>query len=62
MKTPNFFQLESFLSEKKINVTHIELISNMINKMFHYYCQKKFNFEVKRPVDYNEWTVISNRK
>jgi 5'-3' exonuclease len=62
MKTPNFFELESFLSEKKINVNQIELISNIINKMFHYYSQKKFNFEVKRPVNPDEWIVINNRK
>jgi flap endonuclease-1 len=63
MKTPNFVELELFLSDKKISINQIELISNIITKMFHYYCEKKFTFENKKQYDIqDEWIVINNRK
>jgi 5'-3' exonuclease len=63
MKTPNFIELQSFLSDKKININQIELISNIINKMYHYYSEKKFYFENKKDYNiYEDWVVIGNRK
>jgi flap endonuclease-1 len=63
MSTPNFIELQLFLSHKKININQIELIRNIINKMYNYYSQNKFNFEKKKIYNvYDDWTVISNRK
>ncbi len=63
MKTPNLVELQLFLSDKKINLNQVDVISNIINKLFHYYSEKKFCFENKEQYNiHDDWIVISNRK